>query len=384
MALLLYHQVGHNPVWNIESFEEDGCGDGLILSPVHQAPPAIQKIDEDTRAKSLFDPQFYLPSSQKKKLLQYEFFPDAVVTGGFSTTSFEASVKKSAELCLNYQRELGFRRLCVPTRFLDQMYSNYVERQRAFSVDAFIAETQSDEEVCLSLAVTDAMIKDEGFRTKLLSWVTSYPNVIELCLTYSAPRDTKQIRDSDFLVACHRLGTEMQGIGLELTWSHQNTEALLFCAQGDVAITMGSFENTRMFSTDKFVVTDEDRRGPKARIYLRGLLNWIQIDQAKEIRSNLPKVWEQIYFETEPGELALEQVTEPTFNQPQLYKHFFLDFSDEVAELVEIATADRKAYLVDRVEAAINFNRQIQKTMALEKHGAGSHLDAWLNAIKAF
>src|SRR5207248_1993144 len=122
-------------------------------------------------------------------------------------------------------------------------------------------------EVCLSIAVTSAMIQDEGFRTKLLSWLTSYPNVRELCLTYSVPRDTKQIRDADFLVACYRLGIEMQTIDLDLTWSHQNTEAFIFAAQGDVALTMGSFENTRVFSTDKFVVTDEDRRGPKARIY---------------------------------------------------------------------------------------------------------------------
>src|SRR6185369_15210510 len=143
----------------------------------------------------------------------------------------------------------------IPTRFIDQMYSNYIDRQKAFSVDALVATTSETEELCLSIAVTTPMLEDEGFRTKLLSWLTSYPNVRELCLTYSAPRDTKQIRAVDFLLACHRLGREMQAIGLDLTWSHQNTEALLFTAQGDVAITMGSFENTRMFSTDKFLVT---------------------------------------------------------------------------------------------------------------------------------
>ncbi|MGC1175999.1 hypothetical protein [Polaromonas sp.] len=186
-----------------------------------------------------------------------------------------------------------FRRITVPTRFIDQMYGNYIDRQKAFCVDAFMDLISPEEEVCISLAVTSSMIEDETFRTKLLTWITSYPNVVELYLIYSAPRDTKQIRDRKFLVACHRLGQEMSGIGLDLTWGHQNTEAMLSTAQGDIGVTMGSFENTRIFSIDKFLVTTEDRRGPKARIYLPGLLNWVQFDQAKEIRSQMPKVWEE-------------------------------------------------------------------------------------------
>ena len=383
MSLLLYHQVGHNASWNVQSHEGEDSSDGLILSPVHQGPGMINALAQDTRSNSLFDPQFYLPSSQKPKLLQYDFFPDNIAEGGFSTTSFEASVKTSAELCMKFQREMGFRRLCVPTRFIDQMYSNYIDRQRAFSVDAFIAATFEDEEVCVSIAVTAPMLEDEGFRTKLLSWLTSYPNVRELCLTYSAPRDTKQIRTVNLLLACHRLGVEMQAIGLDLTWSHQNTEAFLFTAQGDVAVSMGSFENTRIFSTDKFVVTDEDRRGPKARIYLRGLLNWVQIDQAKEIRRKLPKLWTQIYFQTTYADAALAQVTEPTFNQPQLYNTTLLILVTRSAEIDAIPTKDRKEYLRERVEAAQGFYGSIEKTIALEKHGQGTHLASWLQAVKA-
>lgn len=384
MPIRLYHQVGHNANWNVESFEKDKCGDGLILSPVHQGPATIEKLAKTTRAASIFDPQFYLPSSQKPKLLQYDFFPEKIVEGGFSTTSFEASVKDSAEQCVKFQREMGFKRIVVPTRFIDQMYSNYVDRQKAFCVDAFMELTSSTEEVCLSLAATAAMIEDEGFRTKLLSWITSYPNVRELYLIYSLPRDTKQIHDKDFLVACNRLGVEMQSIGLDLTWGHQNTEALLSTAQGDVGVSMGSFENTRIFSTDKFVVTDEDRRGPKARIYLRGLLNWVQIDQAKEIRSKLAALWEQIYFPSKYAEEALALLLDPTFNQPQLYKHYFLDLSSDMAHMSTIGISDRKAYLRYRIEAAQAHYAQIAKSIQLERHGQGSHLAAWLAAVDDF
>lgn len=383
MALKLFHQVGHNALWNIDSFEKEGCGDGLILSPVHQNPGSIEKMREATRQASIFDPQFYLPSSQKPKLLQYDFFPEAI-TEGFSTSSFEAKVVEAAKQCLEFQRKQQFRRLVVPTRFIDQMYSNYVDRQRAFTVDAFMSQIGVDEEVCISLAVTAPMIEDEGFRTKLLSWMTSYPNVAELYLIYAAPRERKQIHDRNLLVACHRLGQEMQGIGLELTWGHQNTEALLSTAQGDVSVTMGSFENTRIFSTDKFVASDDDRRGPKARIYLPGLLNWIQFDQARDIQKNLPKLWKSIYVETTHAEEALALAVEPTFNQPQLYKHHFLCMRQQIAELAAMSSADRIVRLKQLVEEAASAYQEIARKIQLEKHGQGTYLADWSAALSQF
>lgn len=384
MAIRVYHQNGHNTTWNVESFEKDGCGDGLILSPVHQVQSSIEKLSTATRSASIFDPQFYLPSSQKPKLLQYGFFPETITEGGFATTSFEANVKASAEQCVAFQRAMGFRRITVPTRFLDQMFTNYVDRQKAFCVDAFMNNISQDEEVCLSVAVTATMLEDEGFRTKLLSWVTSYANVHELYLIYSAPRETKQIHDADLLIACHRLGEEMQGIGLDLTWGHQNTEALLATAQGQIGVTMGSFENTRIFSTDKFVVTDENRRGPKARVFLKGLLNWVQFEQAREIRKSLPKVWDEIYQPTVHAEQSFAQILEPTFNQPQLYKHYFLNINEEMNVISSIPVDNRKKYLRERIERAQAFYAQIGKSIQLEKHGQGTHLAPWLKAVDEF
>lgn len=384
MKISVNHQVGHNATWNVDSFEKDSCGDGLILSPVHQAPSIIERLPASIRAASIFDPQFYVPSSQKPKLLQYDFFPEKISDGGFATTTFEASVKVSAQKCVEFQRKMGFRRITVPTRFLDQMYGNYVDRQKAFCVDAFMDLIDSNEEVCLSLAVTSAMLEDESFRTKLLSWITSYSNVHELYLIYSNPRDTKQIHDAEFLVACHRLGQEMNAIGLQLTWGHQNTEAILSTAQGKVGVSIGSFENTRIFSTDKFIVTDEDRRGPKARVFLKGLLNWIQFEQAKEIRNKLPKVWANIYEPTAYAETAFSQVLEPTFNQHPLYKHYFLNMCSEADLISTIDVGSRKKYLRERIEKAQADYAQIGKVIQLERHGQSNHLAPWLKAVDSF
>ena len=94
----ILHQAGHNTVWNLESFQNDSCGDGIIFSPVHFNRDRILKVSGDVKAISLFDPQFYIPDSQKEKLHSYEFFPEKI-TNGFATKDFESFAHQSAAMC---------------------------------------------------------------------------------------------------------------------------------------------------------------------------------------------------------------------------------------------------------------------------------------------
>ena len=86
MAIRIYHQVGHNATWNIEMLKE-GCGDGLIFSPVHQQKERIEELESKLKVRAIFDPQYYLPNSQKRKLQSYPFFPETL-SGGFKTVDF--------------------------------------------------------------------------------------------------------------------------------------------------------------------------------------------------------------------------------------------------------------------------------------------------------
>ncbi len=380
MALKLLHQVGHNSNWNIASFEQDHCGDGLILSPLHQRKEAVEQLSAATRAKSIFDPQFYLPSSRKPKLLSYPFFPESVGSG-FETSSFKSHALPVAEACVKFQVEQGFRTVVVPTRFIDQMVSAYIDKQRQFTVEAFM-EAAGDRPLCLSLAVTSAMIEDQPFRNKLLNWVTSYPNVEEVYLMYQHPRGTKQIQEVEFLKACREFFREISDTGLRLIVGYTNTEGVLFSSIKNISLTMGAFENTRIFSTDRFLISEEERRGPKARIYLSGLLNWVQFEDAKTIRARAPDVWSKVYEATPYSEQALGLAAEPTFNQPQLYKHYFVNMHDLFAQMKPLSLGDRNKFVVDRLQKAKAAYSALDKAgVQLEKHGRGGHIDVWIAAM---
>lgn len=382
MTLRVLHQTGHNFRWSLDSLEEDHCGDGLIFSPVHQTPKQIGNVAASVRASSLFDPQFYLPSSQKPKFKEYDFFPETLA-GGFSTTTFESQSKLAASKCVAYQKEQGFRKIVVPTRFISELYGDYVDRQKVFSVNAFV-EAGEGLPLCLNLALTPAMIEDKSFRQKLLNWITSYPEIDELYLIYFCPRDTKQITDASFLLACLSFSKEVQDTGLQLTIGYSNTESLLLSLLGDITLSYGTFENTRIFSLDKFLVSDEERRGPRARIYLPGLFNWIQFDQARDLSVKAPEVWKKIHRDSAHSEAAFQMAVEPAFNQPQLYRHHFVCMQEQFEDLGKLAVSDRKALLIEWFTAAKASYVALSKAgIEFEKHGRGSHIEPWLQVAQS-
>ena len=74
MNMKVFHQVGHNYKWNIDSYN-DGCGAGLILSPVNMESDKLLALPEATRRNSFLDPQMYLLGTERASLGSYPFFP---------------------------------------------------------------------------------------------------------------------------------------------------------------------------------------------------------------------------------------------------------------------------------------------------------------------
>jgi hypothetical protein len=289
MTFKVFHQVGHNPSWNISSFTDDSCGDGLILSPVHQDPGSVEKLPAAIRAASMFDPQFYLPSSQKPKLKAYSFFPETFVNG-FTTTSFEAAAKQAATECVNFQLSQGFRNIVIPVRYLDQMYSDFIEQHESFSVIPFLeALSEIDRPVCLTLALTSHMIQDEKFRNHVLNWVTKYPEIDQIYLIYSFERDTKQIKSSDFLSSALAFSKEIIATGLELIVGYQNTESLLFTLIDNITVTYGTFEYSQLINS--WFLKKKDEAPSREFTYLAFLTGFNSTKQNRYATGEKPRIF---------------------------------------------------------------------------------------------
>ena len=387
MSVKLYHQVGHSANWNIASFETEGCGDGLILSPVHQNRDQVEALSKDVRKHALFDPQYYLPNSPKAKLATYEFFPEQI-SDGFSTKDFPLLALQSAELCVGFQVACDFEGIVIPARFMDQMSPKYFERQEEYTVLPFLkalSKAGISRPVHLTLPITAAMLRDEDFHVQLLNWVTGFPEISGVYVLVNDDRTTKQIRSREFLSAYLEFAHALSNAGLRVLAGHLNCEAVLLTLIDGVDVTFGSFENTRMFSLDKFIETDEERRAPKPRIYLPALLNWIQFDQAIQIRDDEPGLWAQLYRSTGHADVVLAAPVEPYFNQPGLYKHHFLCMHEQIKTLSKDSVVQRYQSLREHIREGIALYQRIEEMpLDLDPHGRGEHLPVWLDCLNAF
>lgn len=383
----LLHQCGHNTSWNVQSFTEHGAGDGLLFSPVHYKKNEIERLDATIRSRALFDPQFYLPNSQKTKLKTYPFFPE-VIADGYSTQSYEAHALDAARQCVEFQVENGFEGIVIPAKHFEQMDPNYIEKQEAYTVVPFLQSIESmgtKKKVFLTLPTTIHMILNQTYRTQLLNWVTKFPEIHGVYLFTTCESESKQICDKNMLFSYLEFVRELNAADLEVIVGYLNTEGLLFSLINGVTITMGSFENTRMFSLDKFIVTDEDRRGPKARIFMPGLLNWIEFGQAKTIREMSPDLWKKIHVPTTHSEPVLDAAVEPTFNQSPLYMHHFVTYAGIVKEFNGKSPGERHSILRAKIKSAMECYQEIHDLpFDLERHGTNAHLQPWLDAVNQY
>jgi hypothetical protein len=178
---------------------------------------------------------------------------------------------------------------------------------------------------------------------------------------------------------------ETQEIGLELIVGYLNSEATVVSLISSAELTFGAFENTRIFSIDKFLQAEEGQRGPRARIYLPGLFNWVQVGQAREIRDHAPDVWSEIYWPTDYSEEVMTAAVEPHFNQPALYKHYFLCLAQQLGELATLDVVERYRKLRADLREAERYYQQIDDIpIDLELHGQGGHIQPWLGAINSY
>ena len=383
----IYHQAGHNTIWNVDSINKDKIGDGIIFSPVHYPKNSVESTSKKIKEKSLFDPQFYVPDSQKKKFTTYPFFPETLMDG-FSTTDYASIAHESANQCIDFQIKNGFSGIIIPARFHNDLLTDYIEKQKIFTVEPFIEvinEKKLNIPIFLTLPITSSMALDHEYRTQLLNWVTSYQEISGIYLLVSHNESTKQIMDFDKLFSHFSFVKELKETGLQVLCGYAGTEGLLFTTIPVDGITIGAYENTRGFSIDKFLDDDQTRRGPAPRMYFPKLLNWVRYDTAIEIKDDHPEIWEKIYSKNEYSDKVLMTGRRPHFTQPDLYKaHFALKYQQY--KILDSATSipDRIAILKKWISEAMNHYKEIDDAgiMFFDINCKSDHLPFWNRLLK--
>lgn len=380
------HQHGHNFVWNLDSYEKDGAGDGHIVSPVNIDPDGISsRMSEIVRKRSILDPQFYLPDDPKGCLERYSFFPGNVLDQ-FETIEFEENAYRVARECLAFQQHMGFQYAVIPTRYFQDHPTNALEQMTALFVEPFVSEHASlgdSPPLLLTVIVKPIHFEDQLLRTELLSWITNYPSLRGVYVIFDNDFYTKQIKDAAYLAAQLLFIHDLRLNGLEVHVGYTNTEAILLSAADPTSVSMGSFENLRSFGIRRLETREpEIRRGPSPRIYSGRLLQWIDDTVVPALRTLVPN-WTDL-FEDSTYKADILAEGEKERYRPKIYKHYFTTFYQQVAGLPEAAD-DRPAYIRELVIEALDLFEAIRsRGVFLDSDSDGSHLSAWMNALSIY
>ncbi|KUK76718.1 MAG: hypothetical protein XD93_0754 [candidate division WS6 bacterium 34_10] len=379
----VYHQCGHNDVWNRQSLQEDNVGDGLILSPINiEADRIKEKISREVLNNSWFDPQIYLPEDNKGNLSTYPYFPSNLMDD-FSTSTFRDRAHEVAKICLEFQYSLGLKYLVIPSRYFSDLPSNYLRHLESLYLEPFVSEWKMlgySTPLILTLIVKPSQLDLGLNRDELLTWATSYSEISGVYLLFENYSNTKQIKDPEFLCGALRFINALRQNDLEVHIGYSGLEGLLYSIADPTSVSMGSYENLRSFDVSRLQTQDYDgRRSPRPRIYSSKLLQWIVDTLIPPFRQIIPD-WQNYFDQTKYSNYLFDPNSSLNSQRSEIYKHYFILFYNQINSLPSLNK--RPEYIKGLVRNAIDLFQEIKGyDIFLDPDSDDSHLSSWINAI---
>jgi hypothetical protein len=388
MTLEIFHQLGFRYSWNFQSLENDNTGKGVIISPRHMDISFVEGLSNETKQAAIFDPQFFIPGTQKGKLSTYEFFPD-VISNGFDTNEFVTSVAPECALnCLDFQIRNNFRYIVIPTRYIPGVPEDFIPFQQEQFINPFL-EAISDQgvtdNVVIELVLNSHMLRNREFTADLLNWITGISSIAGIYLITELSPRSKQVDNVEFLNSILNFVHVLNENDLDVILGYLNTEAIILSVANPRIVTIGSYENTRMFNSDNFSEAEQGRKmGPKARLYFTKLLNWVDYDYLDAIQ-RVVQDQENFFDENEYQAMLFQPEYNWHFGKPEPYKHYFLEIYNQLNSLANIVGVDRYNAITEMINTAIsNYSLLNERGIVFDSINGDSHLYRWQTAINQF
>ncbi len=276
-------QIGHNGHILAEDLMAAGDADGAILSPAdyeHGDNEDIATTINRENGTVLFDPQFYIPRTERPGLSTYDYF-DQYGGEDFETSGVLDEATELATSILNVQNDMGVDAYIAPARFLDVFSDSKIEGWVELT-NAFInvAEEQGrDIPVFASLPVYQASLIDVEQRNKLLNRVTQF----DVDGFYVSAEFDLEVRypltGSANVYAFLDLLNRLNRARYDIIVGHTHQIAHLFFGIGIDAFASGHYQNLRAFDTRRWDPQDEQGGGRiVVKYYTDKLLNELRVD----------------------------------------------------------------------------------------------------------
>jgi hypothetical protein len=247
-----YHQVGHDSE-NLLHAPGLDLYRGAILSPVNydQAKVATQigKAREVGNFDTIFDPQLYVPNSDRGVLRDWPYFPKDVDTADLTSESWWMSLN---EAILDVCRTLGSAATCspamVPSSYSDAYFANLVR------VGDHLSHTLNGSGIRpIQTAIVGLADLSNPERPMAIASILSRAKSEEIYLVIvGATEPRRELADVEELKGAMRLIAALEAAGNRLIVSHASSDVVLWKAAGATHCATGKFFNLRRFTRTRF------------------------------------------------------------------------------------------------------------------------------------
>lgn len=382
----IYHQCGHNTIWNIESCFNDNVGDGLILSPSDLPQNRIISLNAEIKTKSVFDPQFYLPKSNKRNFITYDFFPNTSMENEYSTENYEENAYEDALKCVQFQMENGFKAIIIPTVYKESFTDNYLATQKYLYILPFLSAIEKlkiDKPIYLTLVLKDSYLFDEEIKNSLLSFATSFQSIDGIYIIPEHIETYKRIRDENYLFELMKFIDKLRENELMVHLGYTDIEGFILSLADVTSISIGAYENTKCFNIEKFKKSEGKRQGPNPRIFSKKLLQNVEYTYLKSLETLYEK-YNELFEDNDYKIKMFEPTFQWHFAKPEIYKYYFFEYCKLIEELPDDYN-ERYNFILEKIKQSMLYYKEIDNSgVLLDEKSNGDHLIHWFNVVNMF
>jgi hypothetical protein len=283
-------QVGFQGKGRVIEGLEQGYADGGILSPADYKYRSNKDLSEKIRNLSgtvLFDPQFYIPRTDRQDLETYTYF-DARGGDDFSTGMFSRSDEREelARDVIAVQDDFEVDAYISPARYIRNFTSADIDRWLDLT-ESFITvanEEGRDIPVFASLPVDGYELKSETRRNSLLNRVTKIDaDGFYVSVCYNDYDERLPLKGQENVYSYLKLMSTLRMNRYDVISGHTHQITHLLLGLGINAFASGHNQNLRAFEVDRWEPSDEDQFGRRVvRYYSESLLDSIRVDAGLE------------------------------------------------------------------------------------------------------
>lgn len=261
-----YLQFGHGMMDMTRTFLREWGEGGVILSPRDLDPEQVARFSSqvlELGGSLLFDPQFYLPSSDHERLTSHQYWPeDYESTGFWSGRELRQLLEKVESANLAY----GCEDIILPGLFAKQADEDWLARHEDVARQATSHLSTDSQHLLLTVALSSDAVRNVDQVHSILELFEGI-DIGGIYLVCEHPSQQYLVEDAMWLANVLELTAGLRLQGKRVIHGYCNQQSLIVACAAATGIASGTWLNVRSFDAEKFQVSEEDNFRRRAKWY---------------------------------------------------------------------------------------------------------------------